>query len=235
MTTQQVRTAIGAAPERGLRGAGSTGYRERRAALLVAETELREHAERVARQRRDLPAGPLMPAYRMAEGDPPVVVDLPDLFGGHGTLVVYHLMFRPEGGCPMCSMWLDGLNGVAAHVAQHVAFAVTAPAPLPQLREWGRARGWSGLRLVSAAGTSLGTDLGFAADDGGQMPGVSVFTQDDGRARLTWHGQPGLVDGGRGLDALSPVWNLLDLTPAGRPDWWPADDYPPARSASGPG
>jgi predicted dithiol-disulfide oxidoreductase (DUF899 family) len=31
---------------------------------------------------------------------------------------------------------------------------------------------------------------------------------------------------GRGIDALSPVWNLLDLTPAGRPDWWPGNDYP---------
>ena len=172
------------------------------------------------------PAAPPPPGAPGAPAAPPRPVDLIDLFTPpHDTLVVYHLMFWPTGACPMCSMWLDGLNGVAAHLAQHVAFAVTAPAPLAQLREWGRARGWHRLRLVSAA---LGHDLGFIDEDGGQMPGVSVFTRapEPGRVRLFWHGQPGLVGGGRGIDALSPVWNLFDLTPAGRPDWWPGNDYP---------
>lgn len=29
----------------------------------------------------------------------------------------------------------------------------------------------------------------------------------------------------RGIDLLSPVWNLLDLTPQGRDDWYPGLDY----------
>ena len=29
----------------------------------------------------------------------------------------------------------------------------------------------------------------------------------------------------RGIDLLSPVWHLLDLTPAGRDDWYPSLDY----------
>ncbi len=220
-------------PQRGLPGVDSDRYREARAALLRAETELRDHTERVAAPRRGLPPGPVMPAYGLAEGAAngwPEPVDLIDLLAAeHDVLVVYHLMFWSDGACPMCSMWLDGLNGVAAHLARHVSLAVTAPAPLPQLRAWGRARGWDRLRLVSAAGTTLGRDLGFASEDGtSQMPGVSVFTRapEAGRVRLFWHGQPELLDGGRGIDALSPVWNLLDLTPAGRPDWWPGNDYP---------
>lgn len=232
-------------PERGLRNAGTEEYRDHRRRLLRAETELREQTERVAVLRRELPKGPLLPAYGLTEGPAdlngsdewPRPVDLVDLLApAHDTLVVYHLMFWPPGACPMCSMWLDGLNGVAAHLAQHVSFAVTAPAPLEQLRAWGRARGWHRLRLVSAAGTSLGRDLGFVDDDGGQMPGVSVLTRapEPGRVRLFWHGQPGLLDGGRGIDALSPVWNLFDLTPAGRPDWWPGNDYPLA-FGGGPG
>lgn len=230
-------------PERGLIGAGTREYRERRAELLRAETDLRARTEEVARMRRELPPGPVMPSYRLVEGPAdlsvdvglPVPVDVPDLLSpAHDTLVLYHLMFWPQGGCPMCSMWLDGLNGVAAHLAQHLSFAVTAPAPLDRLREWGRARGWHRLRLVSAAGTTLGRDLGVADADGGQMPGVSVLTRaGQGRVRLFWHGRPGLVDGasgqglrGRGIDSLSPVWNLFDLTPGGRPDWWPDNDYP---------
>lgn len=212
-------TASRGVPDRGLRGA-------------------------VAALRRGLPPGPVMPAYALVEGPHerdapdgrPVPVDLPDLLDpAHDVLVVYHLMFTPDGGCPMCSMWLDGLNGVAAHIARHVSFAVTAPAPLDQLRDWGRRRGWERLRLVSAAGTALGSDLGFVDDGGGQMPGVSVFTRagDGPGVRLFWHGQPVLVEDGRGIDALSPVWNLLDLTPRGRPDWWPGNDYPLEPTARG--
>ena len=29
----------------------------------------------------------------------------------------------------------------------------------------------------------------------------------------------------RGIDLLSPVWNLLDLTPKGRGDWEPSLAY----------
>jgi predicted dithiol-disulfide oxidoreductase (DUF899 family) len=30
----------------------------------------------------------------------------------------------------------------------------------------------------------------------------------------------------RGIDLLSPVWHLLDLTPQGRRDWFAQLDYP---------
>jgi predicted dithiol-disulfide oxidoreductase (DUF899 family) len=29
----------------------------------------------------------------------------------------------------------------------------------------------------------------------------------------------------RGIDLLSPVWHLLDLTPDGRKDWYPSLNY----------
>ena len=37
---------------------------------------------------------------------------------GERSLVVYHLMFDDgwDAACASCSMWLDGLNGVAAHL-----------------------------------------------------------------------------------------------------------------------
>jgi predicted dithiol-disulfide oxidoreductase (DUF899 family) len=33
---------------------------------------------------------------------------------------------------------------------------------------------------------------------------------------------------GRGIDLLSPVWNVLDLLPAGRGEWTPDNTYPGA-------
>jgi predicted dithiol-disulfide oxidoreductase (DUF899 family) len=228
-------------PDRSL-PAASQDYRARRRALLDAEFDLREHAETVAAQRRALPPGPLVGPYSLTEGpaeladelDTAHTVDLPDLLEpAHDTLAVYHMMFWSDAGCPVCSMWIDGLDGVAAHVAQHLSFAVLAPAPLPQLRQWGRRRGWRRIRLVSTDHTSLGRDFGVDDGHGDQMPAVSVFTRatdpasGEQRLRHRYTAQATLPGNhGRGIDALSPVWNLLDLTPAGRPDWWPGNDYP---------
>ena len=33
----------------------------------------------------------------------------------------------------------------------------------------------------------------------------------------------------RGIDLLSPVWNVWDLLPSGRGDWYPDNVYPGAR------
>jgi predicted dithiol-disulfide oxidoreductase (DUF899 family) len=30
----------------------------------------------------------------------------------------------------------------------------------------------------------------------------------------------------RGIDLLSPIWNMLDLTPQGRGDWYAKIEYP---------
>lgn len=214
----------------------SAEYRDRRRELLSAETELRDRIEAVAALRRALPPGPVVPDYILTEG--PSALDdaehlswprtLPDLLDpAHEHLVIYHLMFWETGGCPMCSMWIDGLNGVAAHLAQHLSLIIVAPAPLPRMRAWGRDRGWNRLRLLSSAGTTLGEDFGASAGLKDQMPAVTVLTRSDNdRLRHSWTGQATLPGGGRGIDSLSPVWSVLDLTPGGRPDWWPGNDYP---------
>ena len=38
----------------------------------------------------------------------------------------------------MCSLWVDGLHGVAHHLVRHAGFAVVAKAPLPKLLAWAR-------------------------------------------------------------------------------------------------
>lgn len=214
----------------------SEDYRARRRELLDAETDLRDHTETVAALRRALPPGPQLPQYALHEGprdladtsDARRQVNLPDLLAPrHQALVIYHMMFWPSGGCPMCSMWIDGLQGVAPHLAQHVSVAILAPAPLQVLRSWGRSRGWTRLRLVSTDGTQIGEDFGVSDGADDQMPAVTVLTRDTNNVLYhRYTAQADLATGGRGIDALSPVWNILDLTPAGRGDWWPGNDYP---------
>jgi predicted dithiol-disulfide oxidoreductase (DUF899 family) len=195
-----------------------------RTALADAERDLRDKIEHVAALRRDLPPGPLLDDYVLSEG----TVALRELFGEHETLFVYHLMFDPSAdeACPMCSMWVDGFQGVRAHLAQHAAVAVVAKAPLAKLRDWGARRGWTGLPLVSSYGTTFNSDVGAEDADGAQRPMVSVLRAEGDRVRHFYSAPASFPDGAeRGIDLLNPVWNVLDLLPEGRGDWYARNDY----------
>jgi predicted dithiol-disulfide oxidoreductase (DUF899 family) len=210
-------------------------YIAARIAVGQAERELRDQVERVAAARRALPRGALMGEYRFAEGPADVAADGPvcevtlaELFGERDTLVVYHMMFAPDDdeACPMCSMWVDGFHGVRRHLAEHVAFAVVAKAPPSKLRAWAARRGWAGLRILSSHGTTFNADLHAEYPDGAQRPMMSVFTRGADGVRHAYSLPAHYLDNAeRGIDLLSPVWNILDLTPAGRGDWYAGNDY----------
>ncbi|MEV0698354.1 DUF899 family protein [Saccharopolyspora sp. NPDC050389] len=214
-------------------------YASAREELREAEIDLMRHRERVADLRRRLPQGPVVDDYVFEEGpadleagDAPVqAVRLSELFTRPGRdLVVYHLMYgkRQTEPCPMCTMWIDGFNGVARHVAQNVDLAVVAAAGLPELRAHARDRGWGNLRLLSAGTSTFKYDLGSEDAEGNQDSTVSVFTRDgSGSVRHFYSAHPRMSEDldERGIDLLNPVWHLLDLTPRGRGDWFAALDY----------
>lgn len=212
----------------------SAEYLAAREDLRVAELDLMRHGERVAEQRRQLPAGPVIDDYEFFEGpadldagDAPVrTVRLSELFSAPDrALVVYHFMYgkRQTSACPMCTMWIDGFNGVANHLAPNLDFVVAAAADPATLREHGRARGWRNLRLLSAGDNHFKYDLGSEDEDGNQDSTISVFTRDpDGSIRHTYTTSPHLAEDvdQRGIDLLCPTWHVLDLTPDGRGDWY---------------
>jgi predicted dithiol-disulfide oxidoreductase (DUF899 family) len=220
--------------------AGETAdYLAAREDLRQAEIELMRHREKVAAQRRALPQGPPVDDYTFIEGpadldagDAPVrEVTLSGLFTAPGRpLIVYHLMYGKlqTGPCPMCTLWLDGLNGIAHHVARNADFAIAAAADPPALRQHARNRGWDRLRLLSCGDSTFKYDLGSEDKDGWQDSTVSVFTRDgDGTVRHSYSAHPRLADDiqERGIDLLAPVWHLLDLTPRGRGGWYPNLEY----------
>jgi predicted dithiol-disulfide oxidoreductase (DUF899 family) len=130
--------------------------------------------------------------------------------------------------CPMCTAWIDGYNGIAHHIAQNVDLAIVAAADLPTLREYARKRGWDKLRLLSAGSSTFKFDLGSEDEEGGQDSTISVFTRDsDGTLRHFYSGHPWLAESikERGIDELSPIWNMLDLTPQGRGTFYSSLDY----------
>ncbi|CAM00295.1 putative dithiol-disulfide oxidoreductase (DUF899 family) [Saccharopolyspora erythraea NRRL 2338] len=214
-------------------------YLDAREELRRAEIDLMRRRERVAELRRRLPLGPAVDDYAFEEGpedldagdSPARTVRLSELFTGPGReLLVYHLMYgkKQTEPCPMCTMWIDGLNGIAHHVRQNADFAVVAAADLPSLRAHARNRGWTNVRLLSAEDSTFKQDLGSEDTEGNQDSTVSVFVRDDGGSvRHFYSVHPRMADDidERGIDLLTPVWHLLDLTRRGRGDWYPTLSY----------
>jgi predicted dithiol-disulfide oxidoreductase (DUF899 family) len=215
----------------------SENYRKARAELLEAEIALRDQCERVAALRRKLPVETNVEDYMLEEGptelekDGPVSkVRLSGLFADPAKpLVIYQYMYggAQKRPCPMCTLWIDGFNGVAHHLRQRVNFAIIAQVGVGELRAWGRQRGWHRLRLVSSAGSNFKTDLHFADAGGSQHPGISVFVRSpDGSLKHFYSNSAMMREKlNRGIDLLSPVWNIFDLTPEGRGDWNAKLDY----------
>jgi predicted dithiol-disulfide oxidoreductase (DUF899 family) len=173
-------------------------------------------------------------------------VRLSQLFApGKDSLVIYSFMFprdagdvRPgptsgetarlkldEGPCPSCVALLDQLDGAVEHVSPLINFAVVAKAPLPRILNFAEERGWRRLRLLSSAGNTYNRDYFAETADGAQRPMLNVFHRYGDTIRHFWGSEffyaptdPGQDP--RHVGTLEPVWNLLDLTPEGRPINW---------------
>jgi predicted dithiol-disulfide oxidoreductase (DUF899 family) len=210
------------------------GYLAKRDELRLAEIELMRQRERVAELRRQLPEGAMVQDYLFEEGPatldagdtPTRTVRLSELFTGPDrSVVIYHFMFgkKQTNPCPMCTLVIDGWNGVAHHLAQNVDIAIVAAASPTALRAHARGRGWDKLRLLSCGANTFKYDLGSEDREGNQDSTVSVFTRDsDGKLRHFYTAHPSMANDikERGLDLLCPVYHILDLTPQGRGDWY---------------
>jgi predicted dithiol-disulfide oxidoreductase (DUF899 family) len=214
-------------------------YQAAREKLRLAEIDLMRQRETVAALRRELPSGAPVDDYAFLEGpasldgsDSPVsTVRLSELFTAPDrALVVYHFMYgkKQTSACPMCTLWIDGYNATAPHLAQNVDLVIVAASDTRTLREHARTRGWHNLRLLSAGDNTFKYDLGSEDEEGNQDSTISVFTKDaDGAVRHFYSAHPSMSDDirERGIDLLCNVWHVLDLTPAGRRDWYASLSY----------
>jgi predicted dithiol-disulfide oxidoreductase (DUF899 family) len=228
----------------------SAEYRAARDRLLDDEIRLRRAMETVAAARRELPPGGVVPEDYVFQGlgadGTPADVRLSELFApGRDSLAVYGFMFprdpgdeRPgpatgqtallplaEGPCPSCVALLDQLDGAVEHARPLVNFVVVAKAPLTRVVAFADERGWRRLRLLSSANTTFNRDYHAETPEGAQRPMLNVFHRDGAEIRHFWGSELlyAPVDSGqdpRHVGTLEPLWNLLDLTPEGRPTDW---------------
>lgn len=198
-------------------------YETARAELRAAELALMQQREAVAALRRALPPGPIAEDYTFDGPDGSVA--LTELLGDERPLVLYHFMFGKQqtSPCPMCSMWADGWNAVAHHIAERVNFVLVSDAPIVDTLALADDRGWTDLQWLSAHDSTFKVDIGGADEAGNQWPFLSTWESSADGPRLAYSGGAH-IDGEhwRGLDLLSPVWHALDLTRDGRGDWMPS-------------
>lgn len=215
----------------------SDAYRAARDRLLEAERALRRQTEEVAALRRALPeGGAVKEDYVFEEGaadlsDATTVskTRLSELFAaGRDTLVLYSLMYPPGGSaCPMCTAFLDALDGNAVHLSQRINLAIVAKAPVETIRTYAASRGWTSLRLLSSGGNSYNTDYFAESPDGAQLPMLNVFRRGPDGIRHTYGSELFMIPSEPGqhprhIDPMWPLWNVLDMTPDGRgSDWYP--------------
>jgi len=216
----------------------SARYRTARNRLLAAETELRKNVERVARMRRKLPVGGVVPEdYAFEEQGPKGeirTVKLSELFRDKlDTLLIYSYMFGPnmKQPCPMCTSFLDSLEGAAPHATQRANLAVVAKSPIGRIKDFANTRDWRRLRLLSSANNTYNRDYHGENAAGGQLPMLNVFVRRKGKIHHFYATElqfmpPEKGQNQRHIDMMWPLWNLLDLTPEGRgADWYPSLDY----------
>jgi predicted dithiol-disulfide oxidoreductase (DUF899 family) len=86
------------------------------------------------------------------------------------------------------------------------------------------------LPLLSSAHNTYNADYQGETAEGDQRPALNVFTRHADGIRHAYctelmfvPSEPGQDQ--RHVDAIWPLWNLFDYTPAGRGDWRPALTY----------
>ena len=195
-----------------------------RKALLEEEKAFTRQRDALSAKRRALPAVRIKKDYCFH--GPAGEMTLADLFGDRSQLIVQHFMYGPdwEEGCPSCSFWADGFNGLDIHLRHRdTALVAVARAPLEKLRAYAARMGWT-FPFVSSLGSDFNYDFsvsfragepreynyassGFPAEE---APGISVFLRDGKDILHTYSTYA------RGLDMMNAAYHYLDLTPKGR-------------------
>lgn len=108
--------------------------------------------------------------FSSAEGD----VKLSELFQGKEDLIVIHNMGK---GCPYCTAYADGINGVLKHLEDRAAVVLISPDSVEDQKKFAKSRGW-GFRMISTAehGQDFNEAMGFydkEHDD--PWPGYSTY------------------------------------------------------------
>jgi predicted dithiol-disulfide oxidoreductase (DUF899 family) len=191
---------------------GTMSYRETSEELAAYRRQIAELRKKMrAAQARVEPEEVADYAFAAPQG----AVQLSQLFGGKGDLVVIHNMGT---SCAYCTLWADGFNGIYQHLASRAAFVVSSPDRPEAQKKFAASRSWR-FPMVSHAGTTFAADMGYRSADGDLLPGISAFRRDG--SRILRVSDTGCSPG----DDFCTAWHLFDLLAEGDAGWEPKFKY----------
>lgn len=180
-----------------------------RAELLVREKAHTRAGDELAAARRRLPMTPMDTV--MVEGrDGPV--SLRDVFEDRRMLIVYHFMWNKGAPhhrqCEGCTHSQVAMNhAVRAYLAERdVTYAVFSSGPWDEIVSYRDFMGWTAPWYSTA-----NSDAVLATRNGGDL---RCYVRIDDQVFETYETK------WRGIEAMLPTLQLLDLTPYGRQETW---------------
>lgn len=195
-------------------------WEDARADLLALEKAHTRAGDKLAAARRRLPMMKIEPLTVIGKDGP---VPLHQVFAGRRMLLVYHFMWKPKGmrhqQCEGCTHSQVAMNDtVCAYLAERdVTYAVFSRGPWDEISDYRNFLGWK----TPWYSTSESSDV-LATRDGGDL---RCYLREGEQVFQTYE------TSGRGIEAMLPTLQLLDLTPYGRqeswedsPDGWPHHD-----------
>lgn len=181
-----------------------------RAELLVHEKQHTRAGDALAAARRRLPMTRMEPVMVVGADGP---VRLPDVFEGRRMLIVYHFMWNPgaphEEQCEGCTHSQVAMNSaVRAYLAERdVGYAVFSSGPWAEIATYRDFMGWTTPWYSTAdSGEAL-----TATRNGGDL---RCYLRADEDVFQTYETTV------RGIEAMLPTLQLLDLTAYGRQETW---------------
>lgn len=180
-----------------------------RAELLVREKAHTHEGDALAAARRRLPMTRMEPVTVDGPGG---AVPLRDVFEGRRMLLVYHFMWHRGAPhpkqCEGCTHSQVAMNtAVLAYLAaRDVQYAVFSSGPWNEITAYRDFMGWTAPWYSTANSAEV-----LATRDGGDLRGYLRVGEDVFETYETkW----------RGVEAMLPTLQLLDLTPYGRQETW---------------
>lgn len=184
-------------------------WKAARAELLEREKEHTHASDALAAERRRLPMTHMEP---VTVAGPKGKIPLQEVFEGRRMLIVYHFMWKQEAPhhkqCEGCTHSQAAMTAaVSAYLAaRDVTYAVFSSGPLDEIIAYRDFMGWTMPWYSTAhSGEALATR------DGGDL---RCYLQTDDQVFQSYETK------WRGIEAMMPSLQLLDLTPYGRQETW---------------
>lgn len=180
-----------------------------RAELLVREKAHTRAGDELAAARRRLPMARMEPVVVTG---PDGSIPLHDVFEGRRMLIVYHFMWHPDAPhhkqCEGCTHSQAAMNpAVLAYLAERDAnYAVFSSGPWREIVAYRDFMGWT----MPWYSTTDSPEV-LATRNGGDL---RCYLRDGDEVFQTYETK------WRGIEAMMPALQLLDLTPYGRQETW---------------